>query len=145
METAGVLGIWQTVHTTSTCVLSVWPRATLKLCLEMLPSVGNGLSISRVRQAHQLVGAVLISAVLKFTVKAEHLRANPTDGVEHLKFPEAAQKYLTRERVYRVRWHPFHFANCYHCSGTADSSSGGPWHLRWETLISRAGGSGFRV
>src|ERR1700722_6089997 len=38
---------------------------------------GKGLSASRVRQAHQLV-----SAVLKFAVKAHHLPANPADGVE---------------------------------------------------------------
>jgi hypothetical protein len=35
---------------------------------------GKGLSASRVRQAHQLVGAVL-----KFAVKAKHLPANPAD------------------------------------------------------------------
>ena len=37
---------------------------------------GQGLSSSRVRQAHQLVGAVL-----KFAVRAKHLPANPADGV----------------------------------------------------------------
>jgi site-specific recombinase XerC len=37
----------------------------------------KGLSASRVRQAYQLVGAIL-----KFAVKAKHLSANPADGVE---------------------------------------------------------------
>jgi hypothetical protein len=38
---------------------------------------GSGLSASRVRQAHQLVGAVL-----KFAVKGKYLAANSADGVE---------------------------------------------------------------
>lgn len=58
---------------------------------------GRGLSASRVRQAHQLIGAVL-----KFAVKAKHLPANPADGMELPKLPEAAQKYLTHEQLYRV-------------------------------------------
>jgi integrase len=58
---------------------------------------GKGLSASRVRQAHQLVGAVL-----KFAVKAKHLPANPADGVELPRLPEAEQRYLTHEQLHRV-------------------------------------------
>jgi integrase len=58
---------------------------------------GRGLSASRVRQAHQLVGAVL-----KFAVKAKHLPANPADGVELPRLPEAEQRYLTHEQLHRV-------------------------------------------
>lgn len=58
---------------------------------------GQGLSASRVRQAHQLVGAVL-----KFAVKAKHLPANPADGVELPRLPESEQRYLTHEQLHRV-------------------------------------------
>ncbi|WP_422742153.1 tyrosine-type recombinase/integrase [Mycobacterium sp. WMMD1722] len=58
---------------------------------------GKGLSASRVRQAHQLVGAVL-----KFAVKAKHLPANPADGVELPRLPETEQKYLTHDQLHRV-------------------------------------------
>lgn len=58
---------------------------------------GKGLSASRVRQAHQLV-----SAVLKFAVKAKHLPANPADGVELPRLPETEQRYLTHEQLHRV-------------------------------------------
>lgn len=58
---------------------------------------GKGLSASRVRQAHQLVGAVL-----KFAVKAKHLPANPADGVELPRLPETEQRYLTHEQLHRV-------------------------------------------
>ena len=58
---------------------------------------GKGLSASRVRQAHQLVGAVL-----KFAVKAKHLNANPADGLELPRLPEVEQRYLTHEQVHRV-------------------------------------------
>ena len=58
---------------------------------------GKGLSASRVRQAHQLVGAVL-----KFAVKAKHLAANPADGVELPRLPEIEQRYLTHEQLHRV-------------------------------------------
>ncbi|HPX36509.1 MAG TPA: tyrosine-type recombinase/integrase [Mycobacterium sp.] len=58
---------------------------------------GEGLSPSRVRQAHQLVGAVL-----KFAVKAGHLKSNPADEVELPKLPEVEQRYLTHEQLYRV-------------------------------------------
>ena len=58
---------------------------------------GCGLSASRVRQAHQLV-----SAVLKFAVKAKHLPANPADGVELPRLPESEQRYLTHEQLHRV-------------------------------------------
>jgi hypothetical protein len=43
---------------------------------------GKGLSASRVRQAHQLIGAVL-----NFAVKAKHLPANPADGIELPRLP----------------------------------------------------------
>jgi site-specific recombinase XerD len=58
---------------------------------------GKGLSASRVRQAHQLVGAVL-----KFAVKARHLPANPANGVELPRLPEVEQRYLTHEQLHRV-------------------------------------------
>lgn len=55
---------------------------------------GKGLSASRVRQAHQLVGAVL-----KFAVKAKHLSVNPADGIELPDLPETEQRYLTHEQL----------------------------------------------
>jgi integrase len=58
---------------------------------------GKGLSASRVRQAHQLVGAVL-----KFAVKAKHLPANPADGLELPRLPEAEQRYISHEQLHRV-------------------------------------------
>ena len=58
---------------------------------------GKGLSASRVRQAHQLVGAVL-----KFAVKAGHLKANPAEEIELPKLPEVEQRHLTHEQLYRV-------------------------------------------
>jgi integrase len=58
---------------------------------------GKGLSASRVRQAHQLVGAVL-----KFAVKAKHLPANPSEGIELPRLPETEQRYLSHEQLHRV-------------------------------------------
>jgi integrase len=58
---------------------------------------GKGLSASRVRQAHQLIGAVL-----KFAVKAKHLPANPADDVELPRLPESEQRYLTHEQLHLV-------------------------------------------
>ena len=58
---------------------------------------GKGLSASRVRQAHQLVGAVL-----KFAVKSKHLAVNPADGAELPRLPEVEQRYLTHEQLHRV-------------------------------------------
>lgn len=58
---------------------------------------GKGLSASRVRQAHQLVGAVL-----KFAVKARHLPANLADGIDLPKVPETEQRYLTHEQLHRL-------------------------------------------
>ncbi len=58
---------------------------------------GTGLSASRVRQAHQLVGAVL-----KFAVRAKHLPSSPADGVELPTLPETEQRYLTHEQLHRV-------------------------------------------
>ncbi len=58
---------------------------------------GKGLSASRVRQAHQLVGAVL-----RFAVKARHLPVNPADGIDLPKLPESEQRYLTHEQLHRL-------------------------------------------
>ncbi|MGB3352587.1 MAG: site-specific integrase [Mycobacterium sp.] len=58
---------------------------------------GKGLSASRVRQAHQLVGAVL-----KFAVKAKHLQTSPADGIELPRLPEVDQRYLTHEQLHRL-------------------------------------------
>jgi len=58
---------------------------------------GKGLSASRVRQAYQLIGAVL-----KFAVRAKHLAASPADGVELPTLPETEQRYLTHEQLHRV-------------------------------------------
>ncbi len=58
---------------------------------------GKGLSASRVRQAHQVVGAVL-----KFAVKSKHLAVNPADGIELPTLPETEQRYLTHEQLHRV-------------------------------------------
>lgn len=58
---------------------------------------GKGLSASRVRQTHQLIGAVL-----KFAVKAKHLPANPADGIELPRLPEIEQRYLTHEQLHRL-------------------------------------------
>lgn len=58
---------------------------------------GKGLSASRVRQTHQLVGAVF-----KFAVRAKHLPANPAEGVELPRLPESEQRYLTHDQLHRV-------------------------------------------
>lgn len=58
---------------------------------------GKGLSASRVRQAHQLVGAVL-----RFAVKANHLAVNPAEGVDLPTIPETEQRYMTHEQLHRV-------------------------------------------
>lgn len=58
---------------------------------------GKGLSASRVRQAHQLIGAVL-----KFAVKAKHLSANPAEEIELPERPEIKQRYLTHEQLHRL-------------------------------------------
>ena len=58
---------------------------------------GRGLSASRVRQTHQLIGAVM-----KFAVKSKYLPSNPADGIELPRLPDAEQRYLTHEQLYRV-------------------------------------------
>lgn len=58
---------------------------------------GSGLSASRVRQTHQLVGAVL-----KFSVRAKHLSVNPADGMDLPRLPETEQRYLTHDQLHRV-------------------------------------------
>jgi len=58
---------------------------------------GEGLSASRVRQTHQLVGAVL-----KFAVKAKHLPANPAEGMELPRLPEVEQRYITHRQLHRL-------------------------------------------
>jgi integrase len=57
----------------------------------------KGLSASRVRQAHQV-----ISAILKFAVKAKHLPANPAEGIELPRLPDIEQRYLTHEQLHRL-------------------------------------------
>ncbi len=58
---------------------------------------GKGLSASRVRQTHQLVGAVL-----RFAVKANHLPASPAADIDLPSLPEGEQRYLTHEQLHRV-------------------------------------------
>lgn len=58
---------------------------------------GNGLSASRVIQAHQVV-----AAVLRYAVKAKHLPANPADDIELPRKREAGQRYLTHEQLHRL-------------------------------------------
>lgn len=58
---------------------------------------GKGLSASRVRQTHQLMGAVF-----KFAVRAKHLPSSPADGVTLPTLPETEQRYLTHEQLARV-------------------------------------------
>jgi integrase len=58
---------------------------------------GNGLSASRVRQTHQLIGAVL-----KFAIKAKHLAINPAHSIDLPRLPESEQRYLTHEQLHRV-------------------------------------------
>jgi integrase len=58
---------------------------------------GRGLSAGRVIQAYQVV-----SQVLRFAVRAKHLPANPTDGIELPRQREAAQRYLTHEQLHRL-------------------------------------------
>ncbi|MGV0599614.1 site-specific integrase [Mycolicibacterium pulveris] len=52
---------------------------------------------SGVRQAHQLVGAVL-----KFAVKAKHLAVSPAEAIDLPRLPESEQRYLTHEQLHRV-------------------------------------------
>jgi hypothetical protein len=47
---------------------------------------GNGLSASRVRQAHQLIGAVP-----RFAVRCRYIATNPVDDIDLPKLPEAEQ------------------------------------------------------
>jgi integrase len=58
---------------------------------------GKGLSASRVRQVHQLIGAVL-----KFAVRSKYLPANPAEGIDLPRLPETEQRYLTHEQLQRV-------------------------------------------
>jgi integrase len=58
---------------------------------------GTGLGAGRVIQAYQV-----IKQVLQFAVRAKHLPANPADGVELPRKPEAAQRYLTHEQLHRL-------------------------------------------
>lgn len=58
---------------------------------------GEGLSASRVIQAHQVVGQVL-----RYAVRAKHLAANPAEGVELPRKPETEQRYLTHEQLHRL-------------------------------------------
>lgn len=58
---------------------------------------GKGLSASRVRQTHQLFGAVL-----RFAVKAKHLANNTAEGIELPALRETEQLYLTHEQLHRL-------------------------------------------
>ncbi|MGB0972066.1 MAG: tyrosine-type recombinase/integrase [Mycobacterium sp.] len=58
---------------------------------------GRGLSASRVRQAHQLVGAVL-----RFAVRAKYLAANPAEGSELPVLPDTEHRYLTQKQLNQV-------------------------------------------
>ncbi|PQP38802.1 site-specific integrase [Mycolicibacterium austroafricanum] len=58
---------------------------------------GKGLSASRVRQTHQLVGAVL-----RFAVKAGHLPKDVSKDIELPTLPEVEQRYMTHEQLHRV-------------------------------------------
>lgn len=58
---------------------------------------GKGLSASRVRQTHQLVGAVF-----RFAIKAKHLATNPSEDIDLPDLPETEQRYLTHEQLHRL-------------------------------------------
>jgi hypothetical protein len=58
---------------------------------------GKGLSASRVRQAHQLIGAVL-----KFAVRSKYLPTNPAEDIDLPRLPESEQRYVTHEQLHRV-------------------------------------------
>ena len=75
---------------------------------------GAGLGASRVRQAHQLVGAVL-----KFAVKAKHLTANTAEGIELPRLAEVDQRYLTHEQLHRLAIRRVDSARSYSRSDTA--------------------------
>jgi integrase len=57
---------------------------------------GKRLSASRVRQAHQLMGAVF-----KFAVKAKHLSANPAEDIELPTKAKIEQRYLSHEQLHQ--------------------------------------------
>ena len=58
---------------------------------------GRGLSASRVIQAHQVV-----SQVLRYAVRAKHLPANPSDGIELPRKPETDQRYLSHPQLHEL-------------------------------------------
>lgn len=58
---------------------------------------GQGLSASRVRQVHQLIGAVL-----KFAVRAKHLPSNPAEGIELPRLPEVHQRFLSHGQLHEL-------------------------------------------
>ena len=58
---------------------------------------GKGRRASRLRQAHQLVGAVL-----KFAIKAKYISVNPADEIDLPTLPDTEQRYLTHEQLQRV-------------------------------------------
>jgi integrase len=59
----------------------------------------KGLSASRVRQAHQLVGAVL-----KFASRCAPSTSQPTraEGMDLPRLPETEQRYLSHDQLHRV-------------------------------------------
>ena len=60
---------------------------------------GKGLSASRIRQAHQLVGAVL-----KFAIKAKYISVNPADEIDLPTLPDTEQRYLPTNSFSGWRW-----------------------------------------
>lgn len=59
--------------------------------------VGQGLSASRVIQAHQVV-----SQVLRYAIRAKHLAVNPAEDLELPQKVEGEQRYLTHEQLHRL-------------------------------------------
>ena len=87
---------------------------------------GKGLSASRVRQAHQLVGAVL-----KFAVKARHLPANPADGVDLPRLPGSLSSATSpTSSCTASQWHRAGCAPSSWCWATAVCGSARPPPLR---------------
>lgn len=58
---------------------------------------GDGLSASRVIQAHQVAGQVF-----RYAIKAKHLAVNPAEDVDLPDKIETEQRYLTHEQLHRL-------------------------------------------
>lgn len=61
---------------------------------------GNGLSASRVRQAHQCM-----SAVLKYGIRTERLAKNVANGIELPRKGQGRQRYLTHQQLLTLAAH----------------------------------------